>query len=114
VCKRCGETYIGSVGNKLPKKDLLIAVERVDDKTKELINLSLESESLHLSSLLRLFHYHLTSLLLLLILRDDRHRFQPLKHEDVTKTDYPKSDQMWTKFNKATNEKCARKPPMIL
>jgi hypothetical protein len=70
-------TYIRGIGDKFPKKDLLVAVESVDDEAQQLINLSLESESLHFASL-RLFHYHFTSLLLLLlllllVLRDDRH-----------------------------------------
>jgi hypothetical protein len=68
-------TYIRCIRDNLPKKDLLVAVESVDDEAQQLINLSLESESLHIASL-RLFHYHFTSLLLLLlllVLRDDRH-----------------------------------------
>lgn len=76
-------TYIRCIRDNLPKKDLLVAVESVDDETEQLINLSLEGESFYLPTLLlmllllrllRLLHYHLTSLLLL-VLGDDRHRF---------------------------------------
>jgi hypothetical protein len=59
-------TYIRCIRDKLPKKDLLVAVESIDDETEQLINLSLEGESLYLPTLLPM---------LLLVLGDDRHRF---------------------------------------
>lgn len=42
--KKREKTYIGRVTDKFTKKDLLVAVESVDNKTKKLVNLSLEGK----------------------------------------------------------------------
>jgi len=40
------ETYIGSITNEFPKKDLLVGVKSVDDEAEKLVDLSLKSERL--------------------------------------------------------------------
>ena len=44
--ERKWKTHVGGVTDELTKKDLLVAVEGVDDETEKLVDLSLESEGL--------------------------------------------------------------------
>lgn len=46
------KTYIRGVANELPKEDLLVGVEGVDDQAQQLVDLRLEGEGLGLSHLL--------------------------------------------------------------
>lgn len=45
-------TYVRSIADELTEKDLLVAVKRIDDQTKELVNLSLECERLGIRHIL--------------------------------------------------------------
>lgn len=45
-------TYIRGIADELTEKNLLVAVEGVDDQTQELVDLSLESERFNLRHLI--------------------------------------------------------------
>jgi len=48
VQKKKKKTYIGGIANEFTKENLLVAVEGVDDKTEELVDLRLKGKRLRL------------------------------------------------------------------
>jgi hypothetical protein len=72
--------YVRCIGNQLPQKDLLVAIESVDNETKQLVNLRLEGKCLDISGWLR------TSLMLTsqLIFSNDCHCYKKKAAESLT------------------------------
>lgn len=57
-------TYIGWIANEFTKKDLFVAVESVDDKTQQLVDLGLEGKRLcfrHFWSLINFSNQSMTT-----------------------------------------------------